>query len=412
MNDQSLRLSIGGVGADIDAGVYANLCDNFIFVERDLAEKYKMQNSLTFKQLRNMCRSNHFSYPLYFAEEKRINGIIKSYNNKIYGKIDEKKSLILGTRDEPRDVRAIRWIIADIIEKQKIYKQYGYNVNLRKGQLVGFLKKSPKSIGEQTKYILQKTGINHEDILSKRSKADALSYLQEKLTSLQIHVYCQAGNAMPQHIPKDFMISGFFVRDNYNPVIFLGNELSLYPSEGTGRKIYTLVFLLVAIFKDYSFVLTLDHGNPTMDDGVKKKLKDIHNITNSILMPEDYLDKLDITTIDHIKEAADKLKVSPTALTVRLSMTQKLDPKKADAIKDVLRKEYNDFIRSKREKDKEKREQTGKSAGPSLKTLCKSYNGDFIDFVRLNVPERNRREIFVSRISYGRQNIKYEDFYG
>lgn len=411
MSGKPLKLTIGGLNSHIDINNYVNLCDNFIFLGREDAEKYKSQGSITFKQLRNMCRRDKLSYPLFFADTQKVDNLIKTYNDNLYGKINEKTVLTIGSRDKNVDVRNMRWIIADIAEKQKIYKEFGNNTNLNKTGVVKFLKNSKKNVSEQAEYILTKVGISRDEIIQQKGKAKALKYLEGKLSQSQIHVYRQAGSAMPQTLPKDFIFSGVYIRDNFNPVIFLGNEFSLYPEEGAGRKIYTLAFLLVSIFKDYSFVVYIDQGSSEMDDATKRKLSEIHAITNAILMPEAYLRGLRISTIDQIKDESTKLKVSPTALTVRLSMLGILSYDKAQKIKDQLQDEYLAYTRSIRAKNKENRK-LGKNTGPSLAALCKSYQGDFIDFVKNNVPEVRRREIFESRISYGRQYIKYEDLYG
>ena len=408
----SLKLSIGDNKSDISLATYSALCDNFIFAGKEEAEIYKNQCHVTFKQLRTLCRKNKFSYPLFLANEDTINSLIETYNTRLYGKIDENSVLVMGSRESLVDVRSMRWIIADISEKQKVYKNYGFNTNLQDEKIVKFLKNSKKSISDQVDYIRSKIDLSSEDMRNNcKTKNDAFKYITDKLSLIHVHVYREVKNAMPQNLPESMMISGIYIRDNYNPAIFIGNELSLHPNEGIGRKIYTTIFLLVAIFKDYSFAVKINHDNPKMDAETKKKLSEIHDITNEILMPKEYLESISISTIEDVKREADVLKVSPTALTVRLSRLKLLDKDTANEIKEVLRSEYDTFIKKKHAENKKKRD-SGINTGPPLSVTYKSYHGDFIDFVKNNVPEAQRKSIFESRVSYGRSYAKYEDLYG
>lgn len=406
-----LKLSIGDSSKDISMSNYIDLCDNFIFVNRNEADRYKSQGSITFSQLRDLCRKNKLSYPLFFAETTRIKELIEVYNTRLYGKIDENTVLVLGSREGDLDIRRIRWIIADISEKQKIYKKHGYNKNLQNDGIVKFLKNSQKSVEEQAMYICNKVSMFRDDIQKSKSKNEALKYIERTLGACHIHVYREVKNAMPQNLPDDLMISGVYIRDNYNPAIFIGNELSLYPDEGVGRKIYTTVFLLVSIFKDYSFAVKINHDNPKMDDITKKKLSEIHMITNEILMPKEYFKSVTINDISDIEREARILKVSPTALTVRLAKLKILQKDTADEIKERLKVKYEFYIRKKRIEDKGKRN-AGINTGPPLSKIYKSYHGDFIEFIKSNVPDTQRKIIFESRVSYGRGYAKYEDLYG
>ena len=411
MSRSTVILTIGGNNPHIDKDVFYDICENFIFIKKDKINEHGRRGSITFNQLVDISRSNKFSYPLFFASKDRVANLISTYNSKLYGKISESKVLTMGTRDKEFDVRGIRWIVADIAEKQKIYKQFGSTRNLQEEQIVKFLKNSTYSIAEQAKYIVSKIDISLDYLRGLSSKHKALKYLEGKLSENQIHVYREAKGVMPQNLPTDFLISGVYIRDNYNPVIFIGNELSLYPEEGVGRKIYTLIFLLVSLFKDYSFAVQINHESPHMDRQTKGKLSDIYEITNEILMPEGYLRGLTFDDIDDIKEMSGVLKVSPTALTVRLSLLGILDKTASESIKKQLVEEYRAYVSKLKAIDRERRN-AGKSTGPPLRNLCKSYHGDFIDFVGRNIPENLRRDVFSRRISYGRSYVKYEDLYG
>lgn len=407
----SLRLSIGDSNDDIDIKNYITLCDNFIFVDRDEFDRCGNLGSITFSQLRDLCRKNKLSYPLFFANHAKILQLVETYNADLYGKIDEKKILTIGSRGGDLDIRRIRWIVADVIEKQKIYKQYGYNTDLRDEKIVKYLKNTQKSVEEQAAYVCHKLDLSHNKLHNEcRTKNDAFKYLAAQLSSQHIHVFREVRNAMPQNIPSGLNISGIYIRDNYNPAIFIGNELSLYPDEGVGRKIYTMIFLLVSIFKDYSFAVSINHSSAKMDNATKKKLSEIHRITNEILMPKEHLGTTSFADIKDIEMTANTLKVSPTALVVRLAKLGLLRKDVEDSMKEELTKKYTDYIRAKRAEDKRRRE-AGQGTGPPLGRIYKSYHGDFIDFVRLNVPDAQRRAIFDSRISYGRSYAKYEDIY-
>jgi hypothetical protein len=247
---------------DIDASLYRLLHENYIYIDRLSSDKYLRNRQITFTQLRRLSRANGFSYALFFIKSAQLNNVIKTQNDILFESIDNKE-IIAGTRNGLADIRAIRWIIADLVAKKAIYKKYGNKVKLN--NIVKFLSSSSKSVSDQADYILKTITINRDDIWRMKNKKDTYKYLCGQLSKNNIHVSTEAMNCMPQNVPSDMDLSGVYIRDNYNPMILICNEISGHPDEGLGRKIYTLIFLLVSIFKGQSFAVSISKSDYTVN---------------------------------------------------------------------------------------------------------------------------------------------------
>ena len=111
--------------------------------------------------------------------------------------------------------------------------------------------------------------------------------------------------------------SGFVIRDEKIPFIFLPDEIS--PEEPFGRQIYTLIYLLVCIgLNQYDFYL---EGNFKTSILKKEGLEALrHSITTAILFPTEESEKLAKIHFDEevIRQLAIKYKMTPTAILVTL----------------------------------------------------------------------------------------------
>jgi Zn-dependent peptidase ImmA (M78 family) len=111
--------------------------------------------------------------------------------------------------------------------------------------------------------------------------------------------------------------SGFVIRDEKVPFVFLPSEIN--PDETDGRQIFTLVYLLIIIgLNEYDSFLEHDFTAKALT--AKGTLGRIHRLTSELLLPSPVTDKLrgNQITIATRDELAARYKMTPTAVVVTL----------------------------------------------------------------------------------------------
>ncbi|MBP6866060.1 MAG: hypothetical protein KBC12_00780 [Candidatus Pacebacteria bacterium] len=111
--------------------------------------------------------------------------------------------------------------------------------------------------------------------------------------------------------------SGFVIKDDHIPFIFLPDEIN--PDEVIGRRIYTLIYLLVCIgLDDYDFYIESEFKASALKETGNDSKK--HTIVAGILLPVEHTDKLKGAEItkDTISNLASVFKITPTAVVVTL----------------------------------------------------------------------------------------------
>ncbi|HZX73906.1 MAG TPA: hypothetical protein VFE57_05780, partial [Cyclobacteriaceae bacterium] len=111
--------------------------------------------------------------------------------------------------------------------------------------------------------------------------------------------------------------SGFVIKDDCIPFIFLPDEIN--PDEVIGRRIYTLVYLLVSIaLDDYDYYIENEFkASALKTSGVENKK---HAIVSEILLPIEETNKLKGIKITKsiISNLVSTFKITPTAVVVTL----------------------------------------------------------------------------------------------
>jgi hypothetical protein len=111
-------------------------------------------------------------------------------------------------------------------------------------------------------------------------------------------------------------LSGMTVRDSKVPYIFLAGGDHLDGQEPIGRHIFTLTLMAVLVARGIFKPVTYDANSSAPDPGRE------YDIVGEILMPADAARKMQVSTLDDIKAAADRFKVTPSAMTVRAMRLQ------------------------------------------------------------------------------------------
>jgi len=206
------------------------------------------------------------------------------------------------------------------------------NSNLPINQFCGALK--GKKIDYCIQFISNYFEIN--EIFFSKTKDDALNYLIENVESKSINVSTNALKAgvLPEvkgvnEIYKS--TSGFVIKDDRIPFIFLPNENNL--DEIVARHIYTILYLLTCIaLDDYDFYIKQNFVASAVQSRGPEAKK--HEIVTGILLPREITNSLYGGSID--KELIDSLvsirKMTPTAILVTLKKRGIITQDECDAL--------------------------------------------------------------------------------
>ncbi|MGY4893422.1 MAG: hypothetical protein ACO1N2_01870 [Candidatus Saccharimonadota bacterium] len=345
-----------------------------------------------FRNLVALARKVNLPYALFFADYGKIKQLIDKQNEELFGALDSK--YIIGTRGKKINILWIRRIILDLSRKQKLFNKYAEPSG--SSSFVGKLKTSKRPVRDQSDYIVNELGIDIADFRRKGSKSEALRYLRDRLAEKNIHVAVEANNYMPQSIPQIVKadLSGMYIRNPRHPYIFVCNELSGSPEMGSGRKIYTLLFLVVCLFKDRSYAVSIDKNSYSVDDKKFKELEDIHGIVNEILMPVAEVASVEVAAYSDLVSIANRHKVTPKALLYRLKALGVL---KNERLIENLSRECDEKFTASVKAAKEKR-----GGSPGAETMIAYYQGDFLRLLSTRIPEKLRRDIARKHVSYNR----------
>jgi hypothetical protein len=204
---------------------------------------------------------------------------------------------------------------------------------------------------EAVEKILSYFKINRSNFWDFSTKRKALEYLVEKIESKNInvskgvlaHKLLPNWKVVPNNIYKN--TSGFVIKDERVPFVFLPNELN--PDELEGRQIYTLIYLMTIIgLEQYDYFLDKNLSLKEVEGGgVVAKL---HDITSGLLIPSSEVEQFrdEQITLKERDSLTSRLKVSPTALLITLLKRSIISRKQYEALKP------SPYVPQKNDKDK------------------------------------------------------------
>lgn len=300
----------------------ANICDDVVhkilniypeegLESRPIFMRAFSDGSISYKELVGESQLLYIPWQMFFLDSKnfdiQVNHINTSRENKFSPKFFAKRSgvgKITSKRIIDRLIRLQNYIIN--------------NHKLAKNEFCGLLKH--KTYSQCVKIILNLFEIN--DKFYSKTKEGALKYLINQVESKYINVSrgVLKGGILPEvkgvsEIYKN--TSGFVIRDECIPFIFLPDEIN--PDEVAGRRIYTLIYLLVCIGLDnYNFYIESEFRASAIKTSGPDSMK--HDIVAEILLPNKATDKLRDAEINKItiSQLASSHKMTPTAVVVTL----------------------------------------------------------------------------------------------
>ncbi len=170
--------------------------------------------------------------------------------------------------------------------------------------------------------ILETLNLDIDKMRGYRTKESAYKFLIGELERANILISRSQKGAMPQAIKEDVRFSGIAVKHKKYPAIFLYSKDESDIADPTGRRIFTIILLLVC--------MSLNHFSPVSYDSKLKSPIEMKEyiITEEILMPREMVDGAIAESIDDIHNLSSIFKVTPSMVLMRLKRLQLIDEDK------------------------------------------------------------------------------------
>lgn len=256
-----------------------------------------------------------------------------------------------------------------------------------------------KSNVEAVAHILSFFDIDINKFRGYRNKSSALSYLLEQIESKYINVSqgVLANKILPTWQVVDNSIykntSGFVIKDDKIPFIFLPSEIN--PDEVEGRQIYTLTYLIVLIgLNEYDFFLEKNFKAKALS--ATNKQKKIYAITSELLLPNEATEKLrgSVITTTTRDSLASEYKITPTAVIVTLRIRKIIS----------TQTEYEALLPPPYEPPKTS---TRHSRSPKIETSVRKFCGRYsFDFVNTGIRSGQLSSTQAQYLLFGAVNKK------
>ena len=301
----TIQVTVGGQCTEIQRDVLVALFDNSVVYHSSDYRKALARGAISLEKLVALARKAEVPYPLLFAPREFVQAQLAAKTRKLLqGVTKEQFSMNARGRVELRDVELI---VKDLLRKQELYKRYA--PQLPKNPLVGCIAR-PRSTTIDACILSGLLHVPPAKIQAQPNKAAAVECFIEHLEARHILVARSVQGYMPQSLTK-VRFSGMTVRDPKAPYMFLAGGNHDEHEEPTGRQLFTLALLTVLVGRKQFRAVTMDGA--TLLDAPPPE----YAIAAEMLMPEEQVGSLDVSSLDAIRAAADVLKVTPSALVVR-----------------------------------------------------------------------------------------------
>lgn len=297
--------------------------------ERPIFQKSLQTGSIEFRELREESDKIIVPWQIFFLDEKNFEFELDHIESKRIHKVSEK---LLSKRKGSGSITSKR-IIDRLIRQQNFLKQ---NTNIPPNEFVGSLKQ--KSVQEAANQILNYFEIDQSRYWKFSRKETALEHFIHRVEAKNINISrgVLTHKILPNHqVARNEVYkntSGFVIKDDQIPFIFLPNEIN--PDEAPSRQLYTLVYLLTIIgFNQYDYTLEKDFTSKVFNKS-RMELK-FHAITSALLIPKLELEKYQGVKITaSIRDSlCQQLKVTPLALVTTMKIRKIITEQEYELLK-------------------------------------------------------------------------------
>ncbi len=340
INTTNLRISRENIGLDTKAASMKITAS-----QRDIVAEWERGDSLPkWSQVSKLAKVYNVPELLFFSSE-------------ILAKHKTIPDYRIGA--EPKDDEKVQKLINLVVTRQKQVERYAKEDGLTKNRLQGSGKGSgsPKQLAG---LIAEKLQIDVAEIKKADGRKEALAYLIRMAEAKGIFV----GKTIAQHRISVEDMRGLYVSHDYCPFIIINRKDSL------SAQIFSFVHELSHFFRKSDAVSNSLEFRKTGRDADPEEVF-CNRVAAELLLPENefikgYYDKRDINA------ASDLYKVSPISVFYRLKDLGKVQKVMEQDIEREIRKEMDEGLRAKAEKDKQK------SGGSHINNMRDS-NGDLFN---------------------------------
>lgn len=300
-----MHVIIAGEPVSIDRSVFVDLLENSVVNGRAPYLNALEKSKIHYSDLLDLARKAEVPHPLFFAPPAVVQAQLQTKSKKLLQGIAP-ETFTVNTRTTVK-LRDVELIVKDLLRKQELARKH--DPTLVKNKIIGLLRKYRPTVREDADALITALGLDCDAIRRARKKEDALDLIIERLEANQVLVSRSVRGFMPQLIEVRF--SGMTVRDSKVPYIFLAGGDHGDFQEPAGRQIFTLVLMTVLVARGIFAPVSYDANSTAPDVGRE------YDIVGEILMPGADLRRIALEDLDDIKAAADRFKVTPSALAVR-----------------------------------------------------------------------------------------------
>jgi hypothetical protein len=312
----------------IERRVFEDLFENSVVSGRAPYRQALERSEVAFNDLVELSRKADIPYPLFFAQYDHVRAQIATKTSKLLQGLS-KETFALNSRTTIA-VKDVELIVKDLIRKQMLLRKH--DPDLEDNRIVGLLKKTRGTASQDAERLLDALGLERNTLTQARTKKRALEILIEHLEARQVLVSLSVRGFMPQLIQVKF--SGLTIKDKKVPYIFLARGDHGDDQEPEGRQLFTLTLLAVLVARGIFAPVTYDGRSPTVGPGRE------YDVVGEILMPEAAVRGLDLQTLEDLKTAADRFKVTPSALVVRAQRLRLVSSTSASSYLNALSQEF------------------------------------------------------------------------
>ena len=324
----------------IDRRVFEDLFENSVVSGRAPYRQALERSEVAFNELVKLSRKADIPYPLFFAQYDHVRAQIATKTSKLLQGLS-KETFALNSRTTIA-VKDVELIVKDLIRKQMLLRKH--DPDLEDNRIVGLLKKTRGTVSQDAEMLLDALGLERDTLTQARTKKRALEILIKHLEARQVLVSLSVRGFMPQLIQVKF--SGLTIKDKKVPYIFLARGDHGDGQEPEGRQLFTLTLLAVLVARGIFAPVTYDGRSPMVGPGRE------YDVVGEILMPEAAMRGLDLETLEDLKAAADRFKVTPSALVVRAQRLRLVSPTFASSHLNALSQEFAARPRSRAQQPK------------------------------------------------------------
>ena len=326
--DDLMSIAINSKYVYIDLSIFKQLFEGSSHVyyltdyQRAVAER-----KIKISKLIELSRRAQIPYSLFFAPKKLVDMNIKRNEQLLFQGVDNGMISMAGRGNV--EIKDINLIVKDIRKRQLFLAKH--NKNAPDNPILHLQREQDDRL--YAKSILESLDLDMDKLRSYKTKDSAYTFLVKELERANILISRSQTGAMPQAIRKDIRFSGIAVKHKKYPAIFLYTKDEPDISDPTGRRIFTIVLLLVC--------MSLNHFSPvSYDSNLQSSIETKEYImAEEILMPQEMLAGVIAESLSDVYNLSTVFKVTPSMVLMRLKRLNLIGGKKFNRLFEQINNE-------------------------------------------------------------------------